>query len=98
MYKDLITYQLAEGVTEAHLLKVAQQIIDEWMCKLPGFINWEIHRSKDGQYTDIVYWQDEAAAKNAEVEMANIPNASDWYACYQPGSIKGVGLHKIGGV
>lgn len=87
MYKDIITYELAEGISEEHLLKVAQQIINDWMSKLSGFIKWEIHTNKNDSYTDVVYWESEEAAKKANEEMANIPNANDWYACYKKGSI-----------
>lgn len=92
MHKDLITYELAEGISKDYLLEVAQKIIDDWMKALPGFIKWEIHENADGSFTDIVYWQDAEAARNAEAAMVNIPNANTWYACYKPGSIKGVAL------
>ena len=92
MYKDIISYHLAENISEEHLLHVAQEIVETWMKQLPGFINWEINRNRDGSYSDIVYWESEDDAKNAEKEMANIPNAQAWYACYQPGSISSQGL------
>ncbi len=96
MYKDIITYKLADGVTEEHLLNIASQIIETWMRKQPGFIKWEIHKSNAGNYTDIVYWESKADAKTAEKEMANIPNANDWYACYENGSIESKNLEMIG--
>jgi hypothetical protein len=65
------------------------------MKKLPGFKKWEIHRNKEGSYTDIVYWESEEAAKNAEKEMVNIPHAGDWYACYKQGSISSKNLSFI---
>jgi hypothetical protein len=37
MYKDIITYQLADEVTEEHLLSVAEQIVENWMIKQHGF-------------------------------------------------------------
>lgn len=95
MYKDLISYQLADGITEAHLLEVAQEIIDNWMKKLPGFISWEITKHENG-YTDIVTWESAAAAKNAEKEMANIPNSMAWYACYKMESISSQHLTTVG--
>ena len=54
MYKDVINYELAKGVTEEHFMKVAGQILSEWMKDLDGFIYWEINKNKDGGYTDIV--------------------------------------------
>ncbi|MCB9202392.1 MAG: hypothetical protein H6604_05030 [Flavobacteriales bacterium] len=87
MYRDIISYELAENITQEHLLQVANQIITDWMSKLPGFIKWEIHTNKDGSFTDIVYWESQEDAQNAEKEMINIPNAPEWYACYKQESI-----------
>ena len=53
MHKDIITYQLAEGITKDHLVVIAQDIIDNWMKNLPGFISWEIHNGENGKYTDL---------------------------------------------
>jgi len=95
MYKDIITYELAEDFSQERLLTVAQDIIDNWMKKLPGFMGWEICQNKDGSYTDIVHWKDLASAKAAEKEMANIPNASEWMSCYKPGTIKAQNLNVL---
>ena len=88
MYKDIINYELADGTTEERLLSVGKQIVNDWMKKLPGFVAWEIHTNSNGSYTDIVYWETKKDAKNANDEMKNIPNAGDWYKCYNAGSIK----------
>ena len=95
MYKDIISYKLAEGVSEEHLLKVAHEVLESWMGKLPGFVKWEIHRNSDGDYTDIVYWESEDDAKSAQADMVNIPNAGDWFSCYEEGSISSQNLHQV---
>lgn len=95
MYKDLIHYQLAEGITEEHLLEVAAEVVRHWMKKLPGFISWEICRSGNGKYTDIVCWESPEHAKNAEKDMAKAPGFGKWVACYAPGSIKSDPLQRI---
>jgi hypothetical protein len=96
MYKDIISYQLAEGIDQQHLLNVASDIIDSWMSKQAGFIRWDIHKNaSDNSYTDIVYWESEKDAKNSEKEMMNIPNAGDWFACYKEGSITSQNLHQV---
>jgi len=88
MYRDIINYELAETITEARLMEVAKQIVQDWMKQQEGFIRWEIHSNNSDTYTDIVYWQTEADAKKATEEMANIPNAKDWFGCYKEGTIK----------
>ena len=95
MYKDIINYELDEKVSKEDLLIIAKQIVTDWMKNQPGFINWEIHTNKNGSYTDIVYWESEQDAKNAEKEMVNIPNASDWYSCYKEGTISSKNLTLI---
>ncbi len=95
MYKDIISYQLADEVTEEHLLSVAARIVESWMTKQPGFIKWEIHKNNAGGYTDIVYWNSKEDAKRAEKEMTNIPNANDWYECYKENSIESQNLEEV---
>lgn len=87
MYKDIITYELADNITEENLLSIAEQIIDSWMKNQSGFVKWEIHKNNKESYTDIVYWETEADAKSAEKKMGEIPNANDWYSCYKEGTI-----------
>lgn len=87
MYKDIISYELAEGVSHEHLLEVAKKVVDGWMKQQEGFVKWEICKDKEGAYTDIVHWVSKEAAKAAEAQMANLPNAVEWMGCYKQGSI-----------
>ena len=95
MYKDVISYRLAENVSDDRLLKAANDVLENWMREQPGFVKWEIHRETDGGYTDIVYWESKDAAKNAEADMVNIPNAGDWFSCYEEGSISSKNLYHV---
>ena len=95
MYKDVISYRLAENVSEERLLDVADELLKNWMSKQEGFIKWEIHTDNDGGYTDIVYWESKDAAKKAEADMVNIPNAGDWFSCYEEGSISSRNLNQV---
>ena len=92
MYKDVISYELTEGTTREKLLDVAKRIYKDWMAKQKGFIKWEIHSNKDGSYTDIVYWESEEAAKEAEKDMINIPYAGEWFSCYKEGTTHSLNL------
>jgi hypothetical protein len=96
MYKDIINYKLADGITEEHLLKVAGQILSEWMKDLDGFLGWEINKNNTGGYTDIVSWESKEAALAANEEMKNIPNSMDWYACYKMETIKSHNVTLLG--
>ncbi|USN57342.1 MAG: hypothetical protein H6766_02595 [Candidatus Peribacteria bacterium] len=87
MYYDIISYQLADGVTHDQLVNIASRIIDERMADLPGFISREIAQDSDDNYTDIVRRESAEAAAHAEEQMDNIPNAAERYSCYNPDSI-----------
>ncbi len=96
MFKDIITYELDDDIDETHLLEIAGEIIESWMSKQPGFIQWDIHKDTIGDgYTDIVYWETREAAQAAEQQMGNIPNAVDWFSCYKEGSIGSQNLKQI---
>jgi len=94
-YKDIITYELAPGISKEHMLSVAKHIVEHWMQNQPGFVKWEIHANDDGSFTDIVHWKSKLEAKKAEANMKNIPNASDWYSCYKEGSVTSKNLTAI---
>jgi len=96
MYKDIISYKLSGNTTENQLLATSKKVVESWISKQKGFVKWEIHRTKKDDYIDIVYWESEKDAKNAEKEMTNIPNASEWFSCYKEGSISSENITKIG--
>lgn len=77
------------------MIKIAKQILENWMKHQRDFIKWEIHRNTNGNYTDIVYWQSKEDAKEAEKDMVNIPNEAEWYACYMHDTITSENLDLI---
>ena len=95
MFKDVISYKLAEDISEEHLLNVADGVLKNWMSKQSGFVRWEIHTNNNGGYTDIVYWESRDDAERAEADMVNIPNANDWFSCYEQGSISTKRLNQV---
>jgi hypothetical protein len=95
MYKDIISYELSDDTTAEQLIKIAGQIVNDWMKNQDGFVKWEIHTNSDGSYTDIVYWESKEHAKQAEAAMVNIPNAAEWYSCYKEGTIASKNLTRI---
>ncbi len=95
MYKDIITYELDEGVTHERLIEVASYVYIEWMKDQDGFMSWEICQQENGEYKDIVTWRDKTSAKSAENQMADIPHGSEWMACYKPSTIKSTAVETV---
>ena len=98
MYRDIISYDLAEGISKEHLVSVAKQVVADWMKHQTGFVKWEIHTNRNGSYTDTVYWESWEAAKLAEKAMATMPHAAEWFACYKEGTITSKNLTLLAGL
>ncbi|MCA9486936.1 hypothetical protein H6501_03790 [Candidatus Woesearchaeota archaeon] len=95
MYKEIFSYELAEGVTEEKFLQVANRIHEVWMSKQSGFVGWEINKEENGTYTDIVYWKSKDDAKNSETTMKDIPNVQEWFSCYNAPPISSKKLEEL---
>ena len=96
MFIDIISYQLAEGVTEEHLHSAAEDIIKVWMKQQPGFIRWEINKNTDGDgYQDFVYWKNKDCADEATKNMGQIPTDHPWLACYDMSTVSSKKLIQI---
>ena len=87
MVIDIISYKLAEGITEDFLRKSAEDIFEIWMKKQKGLLGWDINKSKDG-LVDFVYWETQEDVDNAAANMKDIPQGHDWMKCYDMASVK----------
>jgi len=67
MYKDIINYELAEGISIEHLLEIAQRIATTWMHKQPGFVKWEIHTNSEASDWFACYKEGSINSKNLSV-------------------------------
>lgn len=88
MYIDILHYQIVAGLEQQDFLAITQQVHQQWMRHLDGFVRWDIHANSEGHYTDIVVWENEAAAKNAEKQMNSMPLLQKWEQCYDQESIR----------
>jgi hypothetical protein len=65
------------------------------MRKQPGFISWQINKLADGSYKDLVQWESKETAEAATVAMAEIPQDSPWYACYDMTSVSSAPMSEV---
>lgn len=93
MYKDLISYELAEGVSLDQLKSVAIKVHSDWMSKQKGFVSWEINETGDGSLMDIVVWESKEDADLSNEKMAGMPHGGEWMACYKMKTIKSTKLY-----
>jgi heme-degrading monooxygenase HmoA len=72
-------FRLAPGVEESVLLEASEVLQREFLAHQPGFLRRELLRGDDGQWADLVYWEDEAAAGNAMREATASPACQSYF-------------------
>jgi hypothetical protein len=55
-------FRLADGVTDAALLEASETLQRDFLQHQAGFVRRELLRGADGQWVDLVYWEDQTAA------------------------------------
>src|SRR5829696_1901722 len=55
-------FRMANGVSEDELLAASETLQREFLTKQHGFVRRELLRGADGQWADLVHWENEAAA------------------------------------
>ncbi len=88
MVIDMIKYKLAPGISEDNLRAAAEDIIQVWMSKQPGFLGWTINTVDENSYVDFVYWADRQSADLATKNMKDIPPDHSWLKCYDMASVE----------
>ncbi len=58
-------FKPAPGVTEADLLAASDAMERDFLAKQRGYIRRELLKARDGQWADLVYWEDQDAADQA---------------------------------
>lgn len=61
---ELVRFRLQEGKTAQDWLKL-NETINEWMQRQPGFRFRSVSETGDGEWWDLVYWENLAAAETA---------------------------------
>lgn len=61
---ELVRFRLQQGKTSADWLN-ANEKINEWIKVQPGFRFRSLSETEDGEWIDMVYWENLAAAKAA---------------------------------
>ena len=71
---EMVLFNIKKGVTPENAKKSLKEL-NEIVSQQNGFISRKTAISKDGQYLDIVYWTDLAAAQKASENIMSNPKA-----------------------
>jgi hypothetical protein len=73
-------FRLLPGTTEQTLLDAADAIQRDFLASQPGLVRRELLRGKDGQWVDLLHWQDDEAARAAMARAAESPVCHRYFA------------------
>jgi hypothetical protein len=72
-------FRLAAGVTEDALLEASETLQRAFLAKQPGFVRRELLRGADGQWADLVQWENEAAANAVFAAAGESPICHEYF-------------------
>jgi hypothetical protein len=72
-------FRVAGGVTEEQLLAASEKLQREFLAKQPGFVHRELLRGADGQWADLVHWENEAAANAVFAAAGESPICQEYF-------------------
>ena len=72
-------FRIAEGVTEEALLAASEALQRDFLASQRGFVHRELLRGADGQWVDLVHWENEAAANAAFTAAMESPHCAEYF-------------------
>ena len=83
----IFSYKLKNNISEEQFMELTQNLHDEIISKVKGFISWEHFLQKD-IWTDFVLWETLEDAHNATKVGQGKDVTKDFYACIQMNTCK----------
>ncbi|NJM94583.1 MAG: hypothetical protein HC842_07910 [Cytophagales bacterium] len=73
-------FKLKPGVSETELLAASQVLQREFLSKQPGFVKRDLSKLSEGQYVDIVYWENKASANQPMDNSLKSTTCADYFS------------------
>lgn len=73
-------FRTKEGVTEEELLEASAALQTDFLERQEGFLRRELLRGANDHWCDLVYWRDDAAAKQAMEEAMKSTVCARYFA------------------
>jgi hypothetical protein len=72
-------FRLLDGVTEQALLEASETLQRDFLARQRGFVRRELLRGADGQWVDLVHWEDDAAAQTVFATAMESPVCAEYF-------------------
>lgn len=84
---EVVTFRVKEGISST---KANQQLLDlgNVISSFPGYISRTLSKSENGEWIDVVYWQDLTSALNAAKSAEQNSDALEVFAIIDETSLR----------
>ncbi|HKH92206.1 MAG TPA: hypothetical protein VKA54_10390 [Gemmatimonadaceae bacterium] len=72
-------FRVVDGVTEQAVLAASDSLQRDFLARQRGFVRRELLRGPDGQWVDLVHWEDEAAAHAVFTAAMESPVCAEYF-------------------
>ena len=72
-------FRVLDGVTEQAVLAASDSLQREFLARQRGFVRRELLHGPDGQWVDLVHWEDEAAAHAVFAAAMESPVCAEYF-------------------
>lgn len=80
---EQVVFRLRPGTRSATFVE-ANDAVDLWLAKQPGFRGRQLSVAGDGTYVDIVWWTDRDSAEAAAAAFPGVPEAGAMMSMIEP--------------
>jgi hypothetical protein len=80
---EQVVYRLRTGAQRSEFI-AANDPVDEFLARQPGFAGRQLAEGSDGTWVDIVWWADRSSAEAASAAFASAPEAAAVTALIDP--------------
>lgn len=85
---EIVSFTIAPGITDEDFMQRVHKLEENFHKTLPGYIDSELAKGKDGQWIMLMHWESLEQVKQASKLMMQTPSTEDFRSALDPKSVK----------
>ncbi|GAK58193.1 hypothetical protein U27_05166 [Candidatus Vecturithrix granuli] len=85
---EVVNFTIMPGITDEDFVQCVYKLEENFHKILPGYIDSELAKGKEGQWTMVMHWESLEQVKQASKLMMQTPSTEDFRQSLDPKSVK----------
>ncbi len=85
---EVVNFTITPGITDEGFVQCVHKLEENFHKTLPGYIDSELAKGKDGQWAMVMHWESLEQVKQASKLMMQTPSTEDFRKALDPKSVK----------